>query len=539
MEFAELRAALLRTEAYPLAPREVTSLQTHISELFFAGDLVYKVKKPVNLGFLDFSTLERRRWACEEEVRLNAELAPGVYRRVAPVVRDRSGQVRIAGAEEMVAQTSIVAWSVEMRRLPTERTLDRVLNAGALDDATLDAIVDRLCAFHAQAPTGAPINEHAAPAALARKFRSTMDRLGRHAAEEPALDAPPSAGEPVAPAPTITPDLLRRLVTWLDRELQAQRPLIERRIAQGRVREGHGDLHAGNICLDPQAPGGLVIYDRIEFNRAMRCLDVSAEIAFLAMDLEYRGHVEPASALVDRYAARADDPTLGPLQPMHRCHYAAVRGMADSIGASESEVAPEDRAAAWERARRRLDLALGYTLAPGLVVLCGLPGAGKSWIAERVARPLRARWLRSDIIRREQDAGSDRYSEEAIEAVYGVMARRAGDALDARRTVVADATYATRRRRSAILDVARQRGAPWIVICATGPDEVVRQRLAARAANAREPSEADYEVYRAAKQRFEPPDEIEPERLLTVGPHTQALRITRAAVSTLAQQAPL
>lgn len=537
MDFAHLRRAMLDPGAYPNAPREVTSLQTHISELFFAGDLVYKVKKPVDLGFLDFSTLAQRRWACGEEVRLNAALAPGVYRRVAPIVAaggndgaDGHGAVRIARADEAPPEQEIMEYSVEMVRLPADRMLDRVLAEGTFHEGVVGEIVRRLSPFHAAAATGKGVDEHGSPEALRRKFGDTLRRL---AAEGTADDRNSGLG------PTISPKLLDHLRDWLLSELNSKRGLIRSRARSGRIREGHGDLHAGNICLDPRdlggSEGGLVMYDRLEFSKPLRCLDIAAEIAFLAMDLEYHGHTAVAAVLTEQYAQRRSDNELPLLQPMHRCHYAAVRGMVDSIRAREPEVDADQRRQAWLSARRHLDLALGYTLGPSLVLMCGLPGTGKSWAAAPIARALRAMWLRSDEVRREMPAAADRpsYAPEAIESVYGEMINRAREALARGQSVVADATYSTRARRAAMLAAAEEAGARRAVVWATAPGEAVRQRMEARAQGGRDPSEADFQVYLAAKERFEPPEEIAAERLVTVEPGARTEDISRATISSL------
>jgi len=544
MEFARLRTALLDPAAYPHRPAEVTSLRTHVSELFFAGDLVYKVKKPVDLGFLDFSTLAQRKRACEEEVRLNAALAPGVYRRVAPIMAAGEGGVRIARADEAAPEAEIVEYAVEMVRLPAERMLDRALEQGPLDEPIVDEIVERLARFHAAAATGAGVDEHSSPGALRRKFMDTLGRLEVEASHDPGAQgtehrrrrADLGATSSVDLGGTISAPLLAHLRRWLLGELDARRGLLEARARAGRVREGHGDLHAGNICLDPRAPGGLVIYDRIEFSRSLRCLDVAAEIAFLAMDLEYHGHVELAARLAERYAERTNDPELALLQPMHRCHYAAVRGMVDSIRLREAEVAPDERQEAWRSARRHLDLALGYTLGPALVLTCGLPGAGKSWAARPIARALRAAWVRSDEVRREAPgpaSAEDRYAPEAVEGVYDEMIRRAREALARGQSVVADATYSRLARRAAMIAAAEEAGARWAVVWATAPDDVILERMQARRREGRDPSEADCDVYLAARARFEPPVEIERHRLVTVDAPAVGEYTSRAVIEAL------
>lgn len=520
METTSLIRALRDPRAYPFPAGEVEVLQTHASVLFFAGERVYKVKKPVDLGFLDFSTVERRLHFCQEEVRLNAALAPGVYLRVATIARGEDGVLRIDGPGTAVEH------AVEMVRLPRERMLDRALESGGPEARVLDELIERLATFHGAASTGPGVDESGTPEAIARKVLTNLEQAGAHAGKIP--------DEPGDDAPVLSPKQLGHLQSWSRAFLEKHRGLLEARVRERRIREGHGDLHAGNICLSER---GLLIYDRIEFRRDFRCLDVAAEVAFLAMDLDARGRRDLAGAVVEGYAARTHDPGLARVQALYRSHFAAVRGKVAAIRANEAEVDEPARRQAWAEAARYFQLAGAYTLRPSLVVMCGLPGSGKSWLAGRLAGALGLEVVSSDRVRKElaglsptdRTAGAVRerlYAPQMTERTYAEVLSRCRAALAAGRGAIADATFATRGLRAPFLAVQ----APRVLVHAQADEATVRARLAARAADPGEPSDAGVEVYERARSRFEPPAEAHPrvDALPRMRPEVVASRVLDA-----------
>lgn len=475
MTGALLPGALLDPAAFPHPPAEVTLVETHISWVFFAGDLVYKVKKPVRFPFLDFTGLGERRRFCEEEVRLNGALAPGVYRAVLPVARAGEG-LKIGGAGEPVE------WAVEMRRLPADGMLDRLLRNGPPGNALLDSIARLLARFHAGAPTGAGVDGFAEPEALRARVFETIDE-GRR---------------------SMPPELHAYFAMYFDRFLREERPLLERRIREGRIREGHGDVHAGNVCV---APEGVVVYDRIEFSRAFRCGDVAYEIAFLAMDLDRHGFFDAARRFVQRYAEEARDPEMPRLVRFYKTHRALIRGVVHRLQGREEE------------ALRYLSLAAGYLLPPSLLLACGLPATGKSRFAREFGEAVESVVLRSDAVRKEllgiapgeRWKGGFRegpYSPEATDRTYAELLERAKRALEEGRTVVVDATFPSPLRRSPFRAMARRRGAPFLLAHLTAPEGEIRRRMEERARDRGEISDAGMEVYLRARSEFAPPDEI-------------------------------
>ncbi len=495
---------LLRPEAWPAggAVAAVQLLQTHVSWLFFVGERVYKVKKPVRFPFLDFSTPERRREACAAEVALNAALAPGVYLRVLPLAPDAAGRLAAAPGREAAA----VDWAVEMVRLPAERMLDALLARGEADAALMDHVAAVLVPFHRDADHGPEVRAFGTPEAVARRIGDNLREA------EPLL------------APELAPRLRRRLEAWL----ASARPTLERRLADDRIRDGHGDLHAANVCCLPER---VVVFDRIEFSRAFRCNDVAADVAFLAMDLAHRERADLGRAFVTAYAERSGDAGLGGLVPPWMAHYAAVRAKVDGLAARDAGVPPDERATLARRSHRYGLLALGALLPPALVLTHGLPASGKSTLARELSRALCAEWLRSDAVRLEHaDTAGERYSEAGRSAVYARLLARAEDALAAGRSAVVDATFQRRAWRAPFVELARRRGVPLLLVETRADPAVLRERLERRAREGADPSEADAAVLERLRRDWEPADEVAPDARLVVDaasapPEDQALAV--------------
>jgi aminoglycoside phosphotransferase family enzyme len=509
MEIAECIAALSDRAAYPDAPpSDVSIVHTHISVLFFIGERVYKVKKPVRLDFLDYSTLERRRHFCEEEVRLNRRLAPDVYLGVVGIVRSPEGAIRVGG------KGRTVEYAVEMKRLPESRMMNVMLDRGEIDNEQLDAIVQLLADFHRAAATGEHVDEHARPREIARQVEQNFADLEAFTGGS----AHPSAEGTLSPA--LHAHLRRTALQWLE----DRAGLLERRVREGRVREGHGDLHTGNICLTQR---GIVMYDCIEFDRRLRCRDVACELAFLAMDLDLRCFRGFAGYLIHRYSELTGDPGLQETADFYKLHLAAVRGKVASLRAADPGFPDADRRRGRAEAARYLHLAAAYTLPPQLMLMCGLPGSGKTHAARAIAPPFEAVVLRSDVIRKSlaglaptarsgsgPDAGI--YTPSMTRRTYATLLEEAEALLRRGQTVIVDATFATAAQRRPFLEAADALGAGCMLVEMTCPEAVARERMRCRAGDADEVSEADWAVYEAARSRFEAPDDVPASRRVRV-----------------------
>ena len=511
--YPEYVRALLDPAAWPESPDRVELRQTHISWVFLAGGEALKTKKPVDFGFIEQLTPERREAFCRAEVALNRRLAPGVYLGVAPVVRLPGGRVAAAPEGEAVPDgAEVVEWAVRMRRLPDGRTLDRLLAAGAVPPRLPELLVRRLVAFH-EAAEAVPDDP---------SFGGAAGERGWWEGEYPAAAA--FVGETWDPADA---EATRAFVL---ESLARDGPLLDARLAAGRAVEGHGDLRAAHVYVLDAAAADIAILDCIEFSEryCFRYLDAGYDIAFLAMDLEALGHGELGDEIAGRYLAAAGDETMGVLQPLHRAFRAFVRGKVESIGAHAEELPEEERRALAASAARFFRLAASYAerrSPPALVVTCGLPASGKSTAAGALAGRIGAAWVSSDAVRKRL-AGLDpraRPDEAQREALYGAdmtertyaeLLRRAGEHLDAGRAVVIDAVHGRAEERAAARALAAARGVPCLVAELRLGEAEALARIAAREDDPLRVSDAGAAVLAALGERFEAPRDAEGPRLV-------------------------
>lgn len=434
--FEDLVEALSAPDAYPHAVDDVQIVQTHVAVLFFAADRAYKLKKPVERGSLDYRTLASRRHFCEEELRLNRRLAPRMYRDVVPVARDEDGWISIGG------HGSPVDWVVEMVRLPRERMLDALLERGEVDDGALDAIAAVLARFHERAVTGPGVNLHGVSRAVSAAVAANLDQLAR---------ASQACGG------VLSDDVLRFLRERSAGFVRDERDLFERRVAQWHIRDGHGDLHAGNVCL---AGDDVLVYDCVEFDPALRCGDVASDLAFLAMDLDHRGHAEAAMRLVRTYADLTSDDELPRLLPFYAAHRALIRAKVGLVAALDEELGASERAGALREARRYVQLAVGYGLPASLILVHG--GGDARAAARSVAGRMRAELL--------------------ARAEPRAQLASAVERLDADRSAVVAGDFARRDARRLFLEAATRLGVPCVMLAAAKdeleePEETAAERI--------------------------------------------------------------
>lgn len=504
VDLPQLIAELSRPSAYPYPVEEVQVRQTHISVVFLAGSSVFKIKKPVRLPFLDFQSLDQRKFYCDEEVRLNRRLAANVYRGVVPV------RMTSDGLRMNVDDGDIVEWAVEMTRLPDQATLKARGERNCLTDAQVRRLAHRIAEFHqsvkpvpADQPTelsGKPVGFESIATSISDNISSAEQQVGK----------------------SITQSVFDRLRRATENALQRLQPLIERRVKDGRIRELHGDLRLDHVYLfeDRSAPDDLVIVDCIEFNADFRTIDVVADMAFLAMDLQFAGWRKLARAFCQEYFAAVDDDAGKELLPLYLSYRAAVRGKVESILATENEVPRDQREAALRRATAYWLLALGELVPPDerpvLVLDSGLPGTGKSTLARRLAESARFQWIRSDAVRKELagpqsaepgsgDYQAGIYSAEWTDRTYSECLQRAVTALKQGNRVIVDASFGEDRRRAQFLQQAIELGVPavWLV-CQASP-EIVRKRLAERRNDL---SDADWGVYKQAAANWQRATEL-------------------------------
>ncbi|MCS6852978.1 MAG: AAA family ATPase [Gemmataceae bacterium] len=493
MEFPGLLEALSRPDAYPTSASDVEVHQTHISAVFLVGPWAYKVKKPVRLGFVDFSTVDRRRHFCDEEVRLNRRLAPSVYLGVVPVVRHQ-GRLQVEGDGE------VVDWAVKMRRLPAEANWQERLKRGDLQTAALQRLALRLVEFHAAAASGPEIAAGGRLEIVARNARENFEQTIDHVGS------------------TVSPVVHERLRQLTETALRRLGPLIERRVEQGRIRDTHGDLRLEHIYEFPDRgpPEDLLIIDCVEFNEWFRWADPVADIAFLVMDFAARGRRDLGDTFADAYFAAADDAEGRELLAFYVAYRAAVRAKVAGFKWSEPEVPTEERSEALARAQARWLLALSVLDEPGrgpcLLAVGGLPGSGKSTLARALAERTGAVVIRSDSVRKElaglpegasAAAGFAQgiYDADWTERTYAECCRRAAAELFQGSRVIIDASFARQKWRQRLQELGIRWGVPTLLLLCQAEPEVVRSRLADRR---RDASDADWSVYQEMARRWEP-----------------------------------
>lgn len=490
-----------RSELEALGARElgapVRLVTTHISQVLVGPERALKLKKPVDLGFLDFTTLERRRLACEAEVLLNRRLAPDVYLAVRPVARGEGGALQLAGDS-----LSAVDYAVEMRALDDSDRYDVLLARGQLEGAAVDALADELVRFHGEQPTSRAIAAFGAPPSVRANCEENFTQLGAALAE--------LVGASAAEA----------LVGAAREGLAALSGLMTLRSDGGRVRDGHGDLRLEHVYRSARGP---VVVDCIEFNDRFRYADVCADVAFLAMDLRAHGRVDLAERFVARYAERSGDFDLYRLLAFYEAYRAVVRAKIAVFGARASTFDWEARERCEAEARRLLRLAVaesGRPLAePRLIAVGGVIASGKSTVAAHLFERLGAPIVEADRVRKQmlglaararvdEGAWSGAYDPAFTDEVYREVLRRARVVLASGRPVIVDASFRSRSLRAAAREAALAVGARFSFVECRVPYELCRERLAARDRDVSRVSDGRSEIFDAFVARYEPVDEL-------------------------------
>ena len=485
----QLATALEDPARYPWPVEEVRRVETHISTVLLAGDYAVKIKKPLDLGFLDFSALERRRHYCDEEIRLNGRLAPAIYLRRIPIAGSIE-QPQLEGAGTPIEH------AVLMRRFPEDELMNRLLREGRLPEEAVDRLAETVADFHQRVPATEPDSGWGTPEAAAAPIRENFRQL------EPMEAARPVRGE------------LRALERWVERELERLQGTMQGRLDAGFVRECHGDLHLGNVAWHD---GAIIVFDGIEFNEGLRWIDTASEIAFTVMDLDYEGARRLRYRFLDRYLEQTGDYAALALLPLYTVYRALVRAKINGHEAAQGG-GERPRAALQEH----VELAGSYTedQLPELVLTFGLSGSGKSRRARRLVEERGFIRLRSDVERKRlfgleprERSGSELdgglYTPEATQRTYDRLLDLAESALGAGYSVVVDAAFLRVAQRRPFMELAERLGCRFRILHVRAAEETLRERLRARLTEGRDPSEADEAVLDAQLLKVEEPTEAE------------------------------
>ena len=477
-------------------------IQTHASFLFIAGPFVYKVKKPVNFGFLDFSTLEKRRHYCEREITLNRRLTSGIYLGVLPISIRR-------GHFTFGENGHVVEYAIKMRKLSEPRFLNRLIETNEVTEENMHRIASVLKEFYeAQHPT----TEIESWGRIDRlristdeNFRQTKEFIGR----------------------TISLPTFETIRFYTDHFFRRHRRLFTRRIKERRIRDCHGDLHLDHIHITPRA---LNIYDCIEFNDRLRYVDVASDIAFLAMDLDHKGRPDLAREFVTRIASDLNDDGFVQLMNFYKCYRAYVRGKVESLHSVASAAPEAERETSAEYARRYFNLALQYVIAgsqPMALIVMGRIASGKSTLAHALGTELDWEVYSSDYIRKktagyplyERRSAAARhhlYSADMTRQTYDHLLRSAVTKLNSGRSLILDATFARAEQRDLLIKRLGKGEFNWCVLEAHTSNIVAKKRLRDREASSNEVSDARLEDFKTLSEIYEPPEELPAERRLRV-----------------------
>jgi len=475
-------SALLQPEAFAHDVDQLELIETHISWVILTGKFAYKIKKPIDLGFLDFSTLEKRHDCALAEVALNRPLAPDVYLGVVAITGDPT-HPQVAG------NGPVFEYAVKMHQFAQSAQLDRLLERGELHAEQLDAFAARIAEFHQHADVVAETEPYGSAAAVWEPVAENFQHI--RASQVPGVDA----------------RQLHELETWARSLWQALETTFTSRKADGYIRQCHGDLHLRNLAwIDGQA----VAFDCIEFNRNLSCIDVLCDVAFLVMDLQDRAQHRLANRFLNRYLEHTGDYESLEVLPYYLAYRALVRAKVTAIRLGQPEVPDPDAVRREFQEYLRLARSYGHQDRPVLILTCGLSGSGKTTVTTPLLEQMGAIRLRSDVerkrlfgLRAEESGraapGRGIYDANAHDQTYQRLLELTRRLIGAGRSVIVDATFLEAKRREPFRTLAGELAAGFVLLEITAPADELRRRVAGRQADA---SDADLSVLEAQLASF-------------------------------------
>lgn len=456
--------ALQSPACYRHQTGKIRLFETHISWVLLTGSYAYKIKKPVNFGFLDFTTLEKRRFYCDEEIRLNRRFAPHLYLQTVP----------ISGRPEhplMDVDEPVFEYAVKMKQFDPAQLFSLLADAGRLTEHEIDLLADTVAEFHRYAPPADRTAAYGSAESVEYEAMQNFSTLREHDTRKDLADS------------------LRPLEQWSRNRFVRNRSLYHRRQQEGFVRECHGDLHLGNIVLIDSTP---TVFDCIEFNPSLRFIDVISEIAFLVMDLCYHRQDRAAMRLLNRYLELSGDYSGLRLLNDYLVYRALVRAKIATLSCSTPE--GEQNRAGLRTCERYLQTAMSFIRRdrPVLIITHGFSGSGKSTVAAKLADRLPAIRIRSDVERKRTTLQRSRglYTAATTRFVYNYLALSARPLLENGFSVILDATYLQHALRRHAAAIARSTDAKFVILHTFAPQNRLQQRIQVRAAQQADPSDA-------------------------------------------------
>jgi len=492
-----LLESLLKPSAYAEPVSSVIMLQTHVSWILLTDYHAWKIKKPVNFGFLDFSTIEKRRFYCQEEVRLNRRLCPDIYEGVIELRETSDGGVAFHGYGR------VIDYAVRMKRLPADKMLDRLVDNNEVGLEEMRALARVIADFHRSSDTSSAISEYGNLEHIRFNWQENFAQVIQF--ENSTL-----------------PLRERKLLTdWIHSFMQEHETLFQDRVNNGYIRECNGDIHLENICF---ADSGMCIFDCIEFNERFRCCDTASDIAFLLMDLDLHERRDLAEELLSTYQNITGDTTLGDLIDFYKIYRAFVRGKVESFRLNDSGISEEEKEIAFKKAIKYFRLALGYiqrlSLKPTLFITCGLMGCGKSTLAAELAFELGLKVYSSDSVRKTNAGipvtssqfdtfGEGLYSAGATASVYDELFRLAKQELASGRSVIIDASFIRYKDRLRFATLAAELGIDFLILYFECNEAENLARLQRRFLQGNSISDGRPELLESQRLEFERPQKKE------------------------------
>ena len=482
--------------SYPHSVSSIEQIQTHISSVFLTGKFAYKIKKSVDFGFLDFSTLEKRKYFCEEELRLNKRLSPDLYLEVVPISLVNKDKVKVSNTD------NIIEYAVKMKQFPQDYIMSELLNSRQVDRYEIDQIINTLVDFYKKQKVTDEIRSYGKKIAVERNIKENFQQT------ESFIDL------------TIPKTQYQKIKYYNQVFFDKSDNLFDERIKSDYIKSCHGDLHSGNIVIWNDE---IYIFDCIEFNKRFQYIDIASDIGFLAMDLDVKNHPFLSSYLINQYRKINYDPTFLNILNFYKSYRAYVRGKVQGFQLNDDHIPKRQKETIIDSIETYFSLAeyyisLSYLLIkkqrPILILIGGLTGTGKSTLAQKLSVDYNGVVVNTDVVRK-QIQGIDLYEchhDKPNTGLYEISKRErtydqvlsiASDELNQKHNVILDATFQKKKHRKSVENLASRFNACLVMINCISTDEQVNQFLEQRQ-KTQSISDGRWEIYLSQKETFEP-----------------------------------
>ncbi|WP_314519357.1 AAA family ATPase [Xanthocytophaga agilis] len=525
----KLLSFLSQPTSYPHQPVSVKVKQTHASVVVIASPYVFKAKKSVNLGFLDFTSPSKRKQDLEREIRLNSRLCAHLYTGIVPIrlINNQLSFGQKEDSQDVDSQAEeIVEYVLQMQELADGYFLNQLLKENKVSVATLEPVLDILEQFYQHQPADSAITQYGDLVKIKEAVYANLDSL-----ENPdsvySLDSIPNPNDEKKSVEKKSTLVLQLLRWYNETFFEQHQQLFKKRVEQGWIKDCHGDLHLEHIHIYHKK---ISIYDCIEFNDSFRYIDITADIGFLAMDLDFHNRPDLSKYVTAQMAKRLNDPDMTLLIDFYKCYRACVRAKVEHIRSLESEIPTEQQQKSRQRVAKYLSLALQYLTVettPSVIIICGRIGTGKSTIARQVALLLGYEYINSDVVRKQTvglpllqrphtNDGEKLYSQSSTENVYQALQQNTLLHIANQTGIVVDATFGQQKHRQEFQQALKKQNIPYIFIEVQASDKIIKERLTQREKQTDVISDARLSDFDLISSNYQPPIELMYPNLITL-----------------------